>query len=47
MSEYDLTWNKFAVLVKNGLDPNKRQAEIEKEWQRMSLTSTQKRKTKK
>lgn len=44
MSEIDLAWYKFSLVVKRGLDVSQRQEEIKKEWIRMSQTSTQKRK---
>lgn len=44
MSEYELAWYKFSLVIKRNLDVSQRQEEIKKEWIRMSQTSTQKRK---
>lgn len=43
MSEADLTWAKFALLVRNLSTDELWQEQIKKAWVAMSLTSTQKK----
>ena len=43
MSEYDVAWAKFALLVRNLSTDELRQEQIKKAWVAMSLTSTQKK----
>lgn len=43
MSEHDVAWAKFALLVRNLSTDELRQEQIKKAWVAMSLTSTQKK----